>query len=223
MNALKCTAAKNNALHAKMAKRMYTVTSSTCHSYRPSSPEASRAFPQYTVYTPTCLLQVKPTPPTFKKAGLDGIAIDKPGRMLLEFIPAKKQQQYDSAKVSYDYNAPTKGMLSLSVEEIGTFLAKTTGENKRIEIRRGGGSEYNSNNVASADEYDTQGIAVAVRQTEKTLTILPEESGHFNFNFAVRSNADEAPIIVSQKVIIKEFSAFLISAALSNFLAVTLF
>lgn len=197
MNALNWTAVKKSALHVKMTKRMYTFTSSACHSYRPSSSaEVSRAFPQYTVYTPTCLLQVKPTPPTFKKAGLDGIAIDKPGRMLLEFIPAKKQQQYDSGKVSYDYNAPTKGMLSMSVEEIGTFLAKTTAESKRIEFRRGGGSEYNSNNVASADEYDTQGIAIAVRQTEKTLTILPEESGDFHFNFSVRSNADEAPIMV---------------------------
>ena len=46
-----------------------------------------RGFPQYSVWSPTSVLQIRPILPTFRPAGQGGISPDRRGSMLFEFAP----------------------------------------------------------------------------------------------------------------------------------------
>jgi len=134
-----------------------------------------RAFPRYDIYDTDCMLSVKPTPPTYKSVGGDGITLSKQGRVLLEFIPAKRP---NVGKGTYDYSK--KGLFSLSVEEIGTILAKTSNRNPQVlQFSRGGGA---AGEKVPGDFYE-QHIVMSVTSPEKVLMVALESSRHATFTF----------------------------------------
>ncbi len=72
-----------------------------------------RAFPSYTIYGETCVLQMKCIMPKFKNVGQDGniIAVSQQGRMIFEFIPASQSGIQWQRGISFALKPEEMGLL----------------------------------------------------------------------------------------------------------------
>jgi len=121
----------------------------------------ARAFPQYTVYGEESLLSVKPILPTYKRASADGVALEKPGRMLFEFVP----------RSSGRFVNDEKEMFALSVEEIGLLLNQLP-KNNAVELVRQGG--LMGNRLGRGYDHDTP---------DKVFRAFPGDGATVKFEF----------------------------------------
>ena len=78
-----------------------------------------RGFPQYTVFGPSCAISVRALLPTFKRAGNDGVSVERRGKLVLDFIPRNE--------TGAGFLWQNKIMFSLSVEEVGLCLSQLPG------------------------------------------------------------------------------------------------
>lgn len=79
----------------------------------------TRAFPQYTVFGPDSALSIRSILPTFKRAGNDGVSVERRGKLVLEFIPRNQ--------TGAGFMWQEKTVFSLSVEEVGLFVSQLPG------------------------------------------------------------------------------------------------
>eukprot|EP00550_Attheya_septentrionalis_P009154 CAMPEP_0198286752 /NCGR_PEP_ID=MMETSP1449-20131203/5731_1 /TAXON_ID=420275 /ORGANISM="Attheya septentrionalis, Strain CCMP2084" /LENGTH=276 /DNA_ID=CAMNT_0043984541 /DNA_START=142 /DNA_END=972 /DNA_ORIENTATION=+ len=73
-----------------------------------------RGFAKYAVFGESSVISLSPILPTYKQAGAEGVAVDKKGRMILEWVPRSNDNK------SWAWN--DKIRLALSVEEIGLVI-----------------------------------------------------------------------------------------------------
>ena len=104
--------------------------------------------------------------PTFKKAGADGISVDRRGKLILEFVPR------NNAGSGFLWDQKT--MFSLSVEEMGLFISQLPGAG--IEL------SHKLHYGAQGDD----GYGDGVRQLsgdviDKVLTVEPKEGAALLF------------------------------------------
>jgi hypothetical protein len=159
-------------------------------------PTSNRAYPQYKIYNPRCVLNVYPMSPNYKKYGAtNGVFVERQGRMMMEFIPSIPQHNDTSltdaeTKATFDPNS--KITVALSVDEIGQFLAKTssfckynTSNDSTMEFKRLGRKFPNEStgNSSTTDVYKAHGIITSSpdQTPEKTLTIHPSQDGSMIF------------------------------------------
>jgi len=96
----------------------------------------TRAYPEYRVYGENCLLSLKPIFATFKPVGKNnGLAVDKVGRLMLDFVP----RQTGNAS-AFAYN--DRMAVALSAEEVGLILNQLPELSVRI-FRKGLNNDYN--------------------------------------------------------------------------------
>lgn len=160
-------------------------------------PTSNRAYPQYKIYNPRCVLNVYPMSPNYKKYGAtNGVFVERQGKMMMEFIPSIPQHNDTSLtdaenKANLDPNS--KITVALSVDEIGQFLAKTsstckynTSNDSKMEFKRLGRkylNESTSNSSTTDGFYKAHGIITSSsdQTPEKILTIQPSHDGSMIF------------------------------------------
>jgi hypothetical protein len=160
-------------------------------------PTSYRTYAQYKIYNPSCVLNVYPTSPSYKKyGGAHGLFVERQGKIMMEFIPSIPQHNNGSlteakSKASFDPNS--KVTVALSVDEIGHFLAKTsssckcnTSNDNTLEFKRLGRNYLkgsSGNDASTTDVYTAHGIITSSydQTAEKTLTIKPSQDGYMNF------------------------------------------
>jgi hypothetical protein len=102
--------------NAECTPRATLISSSEAKQNRPLSTQAlpKRGFPKYAVFGESAVISLSPILPTYKQAGAEGLAVDKKGRMILEWVPRSNDNK------SWAWN--DKIRLALSVEEIGLVI-----------------------------------------------------------------------------------------------------
>jgi hypothetical protein len=111
-----------------------------------------RAFPNYTVASDLCFLNMKPISPDFKVVSKDAIAVSNRGKLLLELSPANGTGGYIwDDKISF----------ALSTEEIGLCLSQLP--HYAVSFSRNIGSYTNEN-------------------IEKVLTLTPGDGATITFS-----------------------------------------
>jgi hypothetical protein len=75
-----------------------------------------RGFPQYTVFDQNAALSIRAQMPIFKKAGADGVSVERRGKLVLEFVP----RNVSGTGFAWD----NKTVFSLGVEEIGLCISQ---------------------------------------------------------------------------------------------------
>ena len=86
----------------------------------------SRVYGRYTIFKGKAALDIGPIAPTFKAAGVDAAAVDRPGVLLLGFTPSEGERSYAWGN---------KQLFSLSAVECGELLSKVTpalGANSKV-------------------------------------------------------------------------------------------
>jgi len=128
-----------------------------------------RANPEYRIYGETCLLSFKALVPTFKGVGQSNkLVVNKPGRMLLEFVPRLSGN-------NYGFSYSDRQAIALSPEELGLVLSQIP-KNLSVRIFRDGSSRsYNSGGYSSGG----QGTF------DKILTISPSSTGSGSVSFGL--------------------------------------
>lgn len=102
--------------------------------------------------------------PVFKKAGADGISVDRRGKLILEFIPR------NTAGTGFAWS--TKTAFSLSAEEMGLCLSQLPGAGVEL-----------SHKLHYADSEDGDGMRqLSGDLTDKVLTIEPKDGAAVLFN-----------------------------------------
>lgn len=127
-----------------------------------------RAFPNYTVASDLCFLNMKPISPEFKVVSKDAIAVSNRGKLLLELSPANGKGGYIwDDKISF----------ALSTEEIGLCLSQLPHYAVSFSRNIGGGYSVGRNGV----EYDLMG-ATTNENIEKVLTLTPGDGATITFS-----------------------------------------
>jgi len=126
-----------------------------------------RGFPQYTVFGPDVALSLRASMPAFKRAGTDGVSVERRGKLVVEFVPRNN----DGAGFAWQ----SKTVFSLSVEEVGLLLSRLP-ENS-VEL---------SHKLYGAEAGDGAGDVSGVDQlagdvVEKVLTVDPAEGAAATF------------------------------------------
>eukprot|EP00585_Thalassiosira_rotula_P004756 CAMPEP_0196141236 /NCGR_PEP_ID=MMETSP0910-20130528/9253_1 /TAXON_ID=49265 /ORGANISM="Thalassiosira rotula, Strain GSO102" /LENGTH=166 /DNA_ID=CAMNT_0041402339 /DNA_START=42 /DNA_END=538 /DNA_ORIENTATION=+ len=83
-----------------------------------------RGFPQYTIFGPESALSLRAILPNFKRAGHDGVSVDRRGKLVLEFIPRNTSGS--------GFAWSNKTLFSLSVEEVGLCLSQLPENNVEL-------------------------------------------------------------------------------------------
>jgi hypothetical protein len=122
-----------------------------------------RGFPQYTVFGENAAISIRAQMPTYKKAGADGVSVDRRGKLVLDFV----RRQGNGSGFAWD----TKSSFSLTAEEIGLCVSQLPGAGVEL-----------SHKLYYGDGED----GVAVKQLsgdmiEKVLTIEPMEGAALSF------------------------------------------
>jgi hypothetical protein len=73
-----------------------------------------RAYPQYTIFGPDAAMSIRAVLPIFKRAGTDGLSVDRRGKLVLEFVPR------NNTGSGFAWNDKT--LFSLTVEEVGLLV-----------------------------------------------------------------------------------------------------
>lgn len=115
-----------------------------------------RGYPQYTAFDQNAALSIRPQMPIFKKAGADGVSVDRRGKIILEFIPR------NTGSTGFAWGNKTS--FSLSVEEIGLCLSQLPGVGVEL-----------SHKLHYADGEDGHGMISSGDVIDKVLTIEPKD------------------------------------------------
>lgn len=123
-----------------------------------------RGFPQYTIFGPESALAMRSQMPQFKRAGNDGVSVDRRGKLVLEFIPRNN--------TGAGFAWQDKTLFSLSVEEVGLLLSQLP--DNSVELSH---TVYNAEAAAqSGPDSDAPGVTqLSGDVVEKVLTIEPGE------------------------------------------------
>ena len=132
-----------------------------------------RGFPQYTIFGTDSALSLRAVMPNFKRAGNDGIAVERRGKIVLEFIPR------NNTGAGFAWNSKT--VFSLTPEEVGLLLSQLPSNSVELThplFNQGGG------HGDAGDDDD--GMVGGVMQTggdavEKVLSIEPGEGATVTF------------------------------------------
>jgi len=132
-----------------------------------------RAFPQYTIFGTTTALSVRSILPQFKRAGSDGVSVERRGKLVLEFVPR--------AQTGAGFLWKEKTPFSLSVEEIGLCISQLPGNSVEL------------SHAYYGAESDDEGSRSGVTQTsgdsiEKVLTIQQAEGSSVKFTVDYMKN-----------------------------------
>lgn len=132
-----------------------------------------RGFPQYTIFGTDSALSVRSIMPVYKKAGQDGVSVDRRGKLMIEFIPR------NITGAGFAWN--NKIFFSLTVEEVGLLLSQLPGNSMEL------------SHPTFSDDYSGGDSAGGVAATagdvvEKVLTIEPGEGGAVTFKIDFMSN-----------------------------------
>ena len=126
-----------------------------------------RGYPQYTIFSSDSALSMKAVMPVFKKAGMDGVAVERRGKMMLEFVPR------NASGVGFAWNDKT--IFSLTVEEVGLLLSQLPGN--AVELSH----PTFSNEDSAFGEEGSQVTQVSGDMVEKVLTVDPGDGATITF------------------------------------------
>eukprot|EP00584_Thalassiosira_punctigera_P001756 CAMPEP_0172540480 /NCGR_PEP_ID=MMETSP1067-20121228/11483_1 /TAXON_ID=265564 ORGANISM="Thalassiosira punctigera, Strain Tpunct2005C2" /NCGR_SAMPLE_ID=MMETSP1067 /ASSEMBLY_ACC=CAM_ASM_000444 /LENGTH=279 /DNA_ID=CAMNT_0013326349 /DNA_START=78 /DNA_END=917 /DNA_ORIENTATION=- len=128
-----------------------------------------RGFPQYTIFGPDSALAIRAVLPTFKRAGHDGVSVDRRGKLVLEFVPRNN--------TGAGFAWSDKTLFSLSVEEVGLCLSQLP--NNCMELT------HATYSAAGQDEEVPSGLSGVTQlggdPVEKVLTVEPGEGATLKF------------------------------------------
>lgn len=140
-----------------------------------------RGFPQYSIFGPDSALSVKAILPYFKRAGHDGVAVERRGKLVIEFVPR------NTTGTGFAWGDKTS--FSLSVEELGLCLSQLPGSGVELShatyAARGSGIEdgamYDGEMLDGGVPPASGVTQVAGDPVEKVLTIEPGEGATLKF------------------------------------------
>jgi hypothetical protein len=119
------------------------------------------------VFGPDSALSVRAVLPQFKRAGNDGVSVDRRGKLVFEFVPR------NASGAGFAWTDKTN--FSLSVEEVGLLLSQLPGNG--VELSHSMNYGVGSDGDESGDRGVTQYSGDLV---EKVLTIQPGEGSTLN-------------------------------------------
>ncbi|KAL7522579.1 hypothetical protein ACHAWX_007280 [Stephanocyclus meneghinianus] len=122
-----------------------------------------RGFPQYTVFDQSNALSIRAQMPIFKKAGTDGVSVDRRGKLILEFVPR------NSGGTGYAWE--NKTVFSLGAEEVGLCVSQLPGAGVELSHK----SFYGSSDIEDGTKV------YSGEMVDKVLTIEPKEGAAFLF------------------------------------------
>ena len=123
--------------------------------------QPKRAFPNYSIASGLCFLNMKPISPEFKMVSKDAIAVSQRGKILLELSPGNGKGGYIwDQKLSF----------AMTTEEIGLCLSQLPHYAVSFSRIVGGNNNVGKNGV----EYELIG-ATTNENIEKVLTLTPGE------------------------------------------------
>ena len=123
-----------------------------------------RGFPQYTIFGPDTALSMRAAMPNFRRAGNDGVSVERRGKLILELIPRNN--------TGAGFAWSDKTIFSLSVEEVGLLLSQLP-ENS-VEL-----SHPTYNNSMDGEESGVEQLSGDV--VEKVFTVEPGEGSTLTF------------------------------------------
>ncbi|KAL7524426.1 hypothetical protein ACHAWF_000947 [Thalassiosira exigua] len=126
-----------------------------------SSVMPTQGFPQYIIFGPDCALCMKAMLPQFRRAGRDGVSVERRGKLALEMIPRNN--------TGAGFAWSDKTAIHLSVEEVGLLLSQLPGN--EVELA------HPVQVPKAADET----AATEGERLEKVLTIVPGEGTTLTF------------------------------------------
>jgi hypothetical protein len=127
-----------------------------------------RGFPQYTIFGPDSALSMRAVLPQFRRAGTDGISVEKRGKLVLEFVPR------NASGAGFLWSEKT--IFSLSVEEVGLLISQLPGNGVELSHSMNygvGGDSDESDGVMQRVQPQSGVLRYAGDLVEKVLTILP--------------------------------------------------
>eukprot|EP00571_Detonula_confervacea_P017319 CAMPEP_0172297456 /NCGR_PEP_ID=MMETSP1058-20130122/473_1 /TAXON_ID=83371 /ORGANISM="Detonula confervacea, Strain CCMP 353" /LENGTH=287 /DNA_ID=CAMNT_0013006613 /DNA_START=50 /DNA_END=913 /DNA_ORIENTATION=+ len=130
-----------------------------------------RGFPQYTIFGPDSALSVRAVLPQFKRAGNDGVSVDRRGKLVLEFIPRNN--------TGAGFSWQDKTLFSLSVEEVGLVLSQLPGNS--MELSHPTYNASSPNDGYGGDGQDTNVTQLSGEVVEKVMTVEPGEGATLTF------------------------------------------
>mmetsp|Transcript_10107 Transcript_10107/g.23644 ORF Transcript_10107/g.23644 Transcript_10107/m.23644 type:complete len:270 (-) Transcript_10107:50-859(-) len=125
-----------------------------------------RGYPQYTMFSSDSALSMKAAMPVFKKAGMDGVAVERRGKMMLEFVPR------NASGSGFAWNDKT--IFSLTVEEVGLLLSQLPGN--AVELSH---PTFSSDDGAFGQESQVTQVSGDI--VEKVLTVDPGDGATMTF------------------------------------------
>lgn len=127
-----------------------------------------RGFPQYTIFGPETALVIRGSLPQFKRAGNDGVSVERRGKLVVELVPR------NNTGAGFAWNDKT--IFTLTVEEIGLCLSQLP--NNPMEL-----SHPTYNNAGGDHEGGpmTDVTQLAGDSVEKVLTIEPGAGASLTF------------------------------------------
>ena len=123
-----------------------------------------RGFPQYTIFGPDTALSMRAAMPNFRRAGNDGVSVERRGKLILELIPRNN--------TGAGFAWSDKTIFSLSVEEVGLLLSQLP-ENS-VEL-----SHPTYNNSMDGEDSSVEQLSGDV--VEKVFTVEPGEGSTLTF------------------------------------------
>jgi hypothetical protein len=128
-----------------------------------------RAFPQYTIFGPDVAMSIRAVLPIFKRAGVDGISVDRRGKLVLEFVPR------NNTGSGFAWNDKT--LFSLTVEEVGLLLSQLP--SNAVELCH---PTYGADDVEGGGDFSLMGVKqLGGDAIEKVLTINSGEGSTLIF------------------------------------------
>ncbi|KAL7445792.1 hypothetical protein ACHAXM_011363 [Skeletonema potamos] len=140
-----------------------------------------RGFPQYTIFGPDTALSIRAVLPQFRRAGADGVSVERRGKLVFEFVPR------NASGAGFAWNEKT--LFSLSVEEVGLLLSQLPGN--VVEL-----SHSMNYGVGSDDEGSGGGVMQQSGDlVDKVLTITPGEGAtlHFKIDYMKDGIGGQSP------------------------------
>ncbi|KAL9181138.1 hypothetical protein ACHAXT_009943 [Thalassiosira profunda] len=126
-----------------------------------------RGYPQYTIFGPDTALGLRASLPQFKRAGTDGVSVDRRGKLVMEFIPR------NNTGAGFAWN--DKVLFSLSVEEVGLLLSQLPGNTVEL-------SHQTRDPNLAGEEGGGYGVAqLSGDAIDKVMTIEPGEGATLTF------------------------------------------
>jgi hypothetical protein len=153
--------------HVSTSSSIAIGTSNHSRSFSSMGMMPRRGFPQYTVFGPDSALSVRAVLPQFKRAGNDGVSVDRRGKLVFEFVPR------NASGAGFAWTDKTN--FSLSVEEVGLLLSQLPGNGVELShsMNYGVGSDGDESGGRGVTQYSGDLV-------EKVLTIQPGEGSTLN-------------------------------------------